>query len=169
METIIGLIPNDDDVALVRQELKKAGFAKNKINILFQPADVWQRLEGRQEIRIVFKDAVIGMLIGLLVGAIYGVPAGISNCRFMNCSLETSVILWLIISLFWVVAGGFLGAILGFDKFEADFYSYVEGVERGEALFVVESSEDQAPEAMRILQQENGILIHEIHDETGAR
>ena len=86
METIIGLIPNDKDVLTARQELEKAGFAKNKINILIQPADVWQRLEGRQKIRIVFKDTVIGMLIGPIVGAVYGVPAGYYNCRFMNCS-----------------------------------------------------------------------------------
>jgi hypothetical protein len=165
METIIGLIPNDDDVESARQELKNAGFPKNKINILFQPADVWQRLEGRQKIRIVFKDAVIGMLIGLIVGAVYGVPAGYCNCRFMNCPLETSVILWAIISLFWVVAGGFLGAIVGFDRFEVDFYSYVEGVQRGEALFVVEATEKQAPVVKRILQQEHGILVHDLQEE----
>ena len=165
METIIGLIPNDKDVLTARQELEKAGFAKNKINILFHPADVWQRLEGRQKIRIVFKDTVIGMLIGLIVGAVYGVPAGYYNCRFMNCSLETSVILWVIISLFWVIVGGFLGAIVGLDRFEADFYSYVEGVQRGKALFMVEASEKQAPVVKRILEQEHGILVHDIQEE----
>jgi ABC-type glucose/galactose transport system permease subunit len=165
METIIGLIPNNKDVLTARQELEKAGFAKNKINILFQPADVWQRLEGRQKIRIVFKDAVIGMFIGLFVGAIYGIPAGYYNCRFMNCPLETSIILWAIVSLFWAVAGGFLGAIVGLDRFEADFYSYVEGVQRGEALFVVEASEKQATVVKRILEQEHGILVHDLEAE----
>ena len=165
METIIGLIPNDDDVESARQELKNAGFPKNKINILFQPADVWQRLEGRQKIRIVFKDAVIGMFIGLIVGAIYGVPAGVYNCRFMNCPMGTSVILWMAISLFWVITGAFLGAIVGLDRFEADFYSYVEGVQRGEALFVVEASEKQAPLVQHILEQEHGILVHDLQEE----
>jgi hypothetical protein len=169
METIIGLIPNDRDVLVARQELEEAGFDKNKIDILLQPDEVWQRLGGRQKIRIVFKDAVIGMFIGLVVGAIYGVPAGYYNCVSMNCPFETSVILWAIISLFWVLAGGFIGAIVGLDRFEADFHLYVKGVQRGDALFVVETSEDQAPEAMRILRQEKGMLIHEMHGETGAR
>lgn len=162
METIIGLIPNDHDVASARQELEKAGLAQNKINILFQPADVWQRLGGRQKIRIVFKDAVIGMFIGLIIGAIYGVPAGYYNCRFMGCPLETSIILWAIISLFWVAAGGFLGTIVGLDRFESNFYSYVEGVQRGEALFVVEASDNMAPVVKRILEQEHGILVHDL-------
>jgi hypothetical protein len=169
MDTIISLIPDDEHVTAARQELEEAGIAKNKIDILSQPSDVWRRLGGRLKIRVVFKDAAMGALIGLFIGALYGIPAGVFNCRFMNCSLETSVILWVLASLFWVAVGGFIGAIVGLDRFEEEFYSYVEGVQRGEALFVVESSDDQAPEAMGILQQENGILIHDIREETGAR
>lgn len=169
METVISLIPDVDHVATTRQELESAGFVESKISVLSQPSDVWRRLGGRLKARIVFKDAAVGALIGLIIGALYGIPAGIFNCKFMNCALETSVILWALVSLFWVAVGGFFGAIIGLDRFEEEFYSYVEGVQRGEALFVVETSEDQAPEAMRILQQENGILIHDIHEETGAR
>ena len=52
METIISLIPNDEHVAATRQELETAGFDKDKIDILYQPADVWQRLGGHQKIHI---------------------------------------------------------------------------------------------------------------------
>lgn len=162
METVVSLIPNDDHVAAARQKLETAGFAAEKINVLFQPAAVWQRLRGRQGIRALAKQTALGALIGLLVGALYGVPAGIFNCKFMNCSLETSVILWALITLFWILAGGFLGSIIGLDKLECNLYSYVEGVRRGEALFVVETKREQVPIAMHILQQAQGTVIQDV-------
>jgi hypothetical protein len=166
METIVSLIPNDEHVTAAKQELETAGFAEDKINVLLQPVEVWQRLRGHQGIRAVAKKAALGAFLGLFVGAIYGVPAGIFNCKFMNCSLQTSVILWALITLFWVLAGGFLGGIIGLDKLEHSLYSYVEGVRRGEALFVVETPEERAPEARRILRQEQGTVIHEIRQRT---
>lgn len=168
METVISLIPNDEHVAKTKQALEAAGFIENKINVLRQPADVWRRLDGRQKIWTVAKKAGLGALIGLLIGALYGIPAGIFNCRFMNCSLQTSVIMWALISLFWVIGGAFLGAIIGLDKLEYDLYSYIEGVRRGEALFVVETTEKQVQAAEQILQQAHGTVIHDIHEEMEA-
>ena len=169
METVISLIPNDKNVATTRQKLEMAGFAESKISVFFQPADVWQRLGGRQKVWAVAKKAGLGALIGLIVGALYGIPAGVFNCKFMNCPLETSVIMWVLISLFWVIGGAFLGTIIGLDKLEDDLYSYIEGVRRGEALFVIETSEERTSEAMRILRKEQGTVIHDIHEETEAR
>jgi hypothetical protein len=166
METVISLLPNDEHLAAARRELASAGFTQNRITVLFQPADVWQRLGGHQKVRAVVKKAVLGGVIGLLVGALYGIPAGIFNCQFMNCSLETSVVLWALITLFWILAGGFFGSIIGIDGLERDLYSYVEGVRRGEALVVVETPEEQALEARRILLQEQGTAVHEIHQGT---
>jgi hypothetical protein len=169
METVISLVPNDEHVITARQELETAGFAESEISVLFQPADVWHRLGGHQKVRAVVKKAALGALTGLIVGALYGIPSGVVNCKFLNCPLETSVVMWGLISVFWVVAGGFLGAIIGLDRLEEDLYSYVEGVRRGEALFVVETPQEQAQDAMRILRQEHGTVIHEIREETEAK
>jgi len=169
METVISLIPNDEHVEKAKQELEKAGFADSKIGVFFQPADVWQQLGGRQKFRIVVKDAAIGALFGLVIGAIYGIPTGIILCRFMNCPLQTGVVLWVIVTLFWVIAAGILGAIVGLNRLEDDLYSYMEGVRRGEALFVVETPEERVSDAMRIMRQEQGTVIHEIHEEIEAK
>lgn len=169
MKTVISLIPNDEHLVEAKKELTKAGFGESKTSILFQPADVWRRLEGQQKVRIVFKNGAVGALIGLFVAALYGVPAGILNCQFMNCSVGMSATFWALISLYWVAAGGFLGALVGLDKLEDDLYSYVEGVRRGEALFVVETSEEKAVEARRILQQEHGTVIHDVPGGAGAK
>lgn len=169
MGMVISLIPNDEHVVSARQTLEMAGFAKSKISVLFDPSDVWQRLGGRQKIMTVAKKSALGALVGLFVGAFYGLTSGLLNCKFMDCSLQTSVTLWVLISLYWIVGGGFLGAVVGLDKLEYDLYSYVEGVRRGEALFVVEASEDRVQEVEQILRQEQGVVIHEIHEETEGR
>lgn len=162
METIVSLMPNDEHITAARQELETAGFAEDRINVLRQPVEVWRRLRGYQGIRAVAKKAALGAFFGILVGALYGIPSGFFNCKFMNCSLETSVILGALITLFWVLAGGFLGSIIGLDQLERGLYSYVEGVRRGEALLVVAADRDQVPIARRILQQEWGTVIQDV-------
>jgi hypothetical protein len=160
MSTVVGLIAGDEHVTLVGEALKAAGFSEDKISILCRPAEVWQRLEGRKKLRVVYRNALIGMLLGLVVGVLYGATAGILNCRLMNCPVTTSLILLALISLYWLAGGGFLGALIGLDRLERDLYSYVEGVRRGAALFVVESPEERAPEVAGIMAQEEGAVLH---------
>ena len=169
METIVCLVPNDEHVATARQDLMMTGIPENEITVLLQPASVWQRLKGPLKIRRVFRYAAIGALFGLAIGALYGVPAGYLNCTLMNCPIKTSVILGVLITLFWILGGGLVGAIVGLDRLEHDLYSYVEGVRRGEALFVVEAPEERAQEAVQILRQERGTVIHEIREEMEAK
>ena len=40
---------------------------------------------------------------------------------------------------------------------------------RGEALFVVGTPEEKVPEVMHILRQEQGTVIHDIHEEVGMK
>lgn len=160
MSTVLGLIADDEHITLVREALKAAGVSEDKISILRRPGEVWQRLEGRKKLRVVFRNAFIGMLLGLVVGVLYGATAGVLNCRLMDCPVTTSLISLGLISLYWIAGGGFLGALIGLDRLEGDLYSYVEGVRRGAVLFVVESPEERAPEVADILAQEEGALLH---------
>lgn len=165
MAFVISLVPDEEHVTVTQKKLEAFGFAPEAVSILHKPAAVWRQLGGHEKRSVVFRHIAIGALLGIVVGALYGVPAGIFNCAFMGCPQTLSVILWALITIFWVIGGGFLGAIIGLDKIEYDLYSYVEGVRRGEALFIVETSEDRAPEAIRILRQEHGTVIHDIHKE----
>jgi hypothetical protein len=169
MDTLVCLLPDSEHVATAKRRLNVAGYVENEISVLDQPADVWRRLDGHQKFKTVAKKAAIGALLGLVIGALYGVPSGVLMCRFMNCPLETGVVMWVLISLFWVIAAGILGALIGLNELEYDLYSYVEGVRRGELLFVVKTPEKQVPDAVRILRQEFGTVIHTIHEETSAR
>lgn len=165
MAFVLSLVPDDDHVANTQKELAAAGFPATSVNVLHHPAEVWQHLNGRQKMAAVFKHAAIGGLLGIIVGALYGVPAGVFNCTLMNCPQSTSIMLWALITLFWIMGGGLLGGLVGLDRLERDLYDYVEGVRRGEALIVVESSAQQVPQARRILQHQHGTVIHDIYPE----
>lgn len=164
MTTLAGLIPNDEHVDHVVESLESEGIFSDRYQILTRPADVWQRLNGHRRLQIVFRNALRGMLIGLGIGMLYGVPAGFFNCRLMNCELSTSLVMLLLISLYWVAGGAVLGAIIGLDRLERPLYSYVEGVRRGEALMVVETTEAEAPEVFEILTHETGSMVQPIPD-----
>lgn len=165
MKRLVGLIPNDEHLVKAREALQAAGIGEGSISALVRPADVWERLGGRRKLRIFFRYTAVGALLGLAVGAFYGVPSGILNCSGMGCPIGTSGILLLVISVYWVLGGAFLGAIVGADRMEQNLYSYVEGVRRGSALLIVETPDEQSAEVERILHQESGLLVHDVERE----
>lgn len=160
MKTLIGLIPDNEHVAHVQEALKAAGIGENEVHALVRPAEVWERLGGRKKLAVATKYALAGSALGLLVGGLYGIPAGIFNCSEMGCSVSTSATLLAVITIYWVLGGLFMGAIVGMDRLEQDLYSYVEGVRHGAALLVVEAPDDRASEVTRILQKDRGLLVH---------
>ena len=162
METIVGLIPDDAQMKSAERELKAAGFSDNKMHVLLGTADIWKYLCSKEKARIVFKDAALGALIGLSFGSLIGVIAGILNCRLMECPIGTSLIFLALIMLYCAFAGALFGMIFGLDRAEHSLFSYVADVHRDNALFVVETSTETAPEARHILEQ-YGTLIEMKH------
>lgn len=122
MHTIVSLIPNSEHVTNAGEQLRANGIAEEKIHILHRNADVWQQLNGRQQIHTAVKDALIGMMLGLVVGLLYGITAGILNCRLMGCPVATSLMMLALISIYWMAAGAFLGGVIGFDQLEQKLY-----------------------------------------------
>lgn len=159
MEMVTGLVPNDEHVSKAAKALQAAGFSDDQVKVIHQARDVWQWLNGREKLRVVFKYAFTGALLGLAVGCLYGIPAGLMNCSQMGCSSTLSLILLAIISLYWVLGGALLGGVVGVDQLEHPLYSYVEGVRRGEALFLIETGPERMEEARRILGREAGTCI----------
>jgi hypothetical protein len=162
MNTLIGLIPDERHLMTAEQTLQAAGIDQGAMSVLMRPTDVWQRLGGHKKVRVAIRYALFGALIGLALGGLYGVPAGILNCSELGCTMTVSTVLLALITVYLMVGGAFVGAIVGIDRVEQDLYSYVEGVYRGGALLVVETPAHRIHEVARILQQESGLLVHTI-------
>jgi hypothetical protein len=162
MKTYVGLIPDNEHVAHAGSALQAAGIPAGRIATLTQPADVWERLEGHRRFQVVRKSATIGAILALAVSTIYTVPLVLMYCPEMGCSFATSVTVLVILALYWLLGGAFLGAIVGADRLEQDLYSYVEGVRRGAMLMVVEAPDEQAAEVPHILERESGLLVYSL-------
>ena len=165
MDIVVGLIPDEAHVTEARRELKAAGFAENNVSVLRTAADVWNKLSGHKKAQVVFKDAAIGALFGFALGSLLGVTTGILNCALMDCPVERSLVFLALIVLYCSLGGGLFGTIVGLDQLERPLYSYIEGVRRGQALFVVETSDERVSDAKRILEKERGIIIEDFHEE----
>lgn len=165
METIVGLVPDEIHVTEARQEMRSAGFQENKIRVLRKPEDVWNRLKGNKKSRVLFRDVAIGAIVGLALGLLNGATTGYLNCKLMDCPIGSSMIFMTLIVLFCVISGASFGAIVGLDQQDRPLHSYVEGVSRGQALIVVETSTDTAQAVRHILEQ-HGTIVDAIHENT---
>jgi hypothetical protein len=160
METIVGLLPDEDHLATALAELSAAGIAADRMQVGRQPAEVWRLMGGRSRAAAAFRQALKGALIGLALGATYGLVAGILNCRLMGCPLERSVIFFGLISLFSTLAGGLMGGFVGLDQLERPLYSLVHGAMRGQPLIMVQIQGEQACQVCQILADEQCLLVH---------
>jgi hypothetical protein len=161
MTTIVSFIPEEDHVITARQALARAGIPEEKIKILSQPLEVWRRLHGRRKIRALLKNVAVGALLGAVLGLMAAIPAGYFNCAKEACTVPESLWQGAIITAVFAAAGGFLAAMGSIDRFENDVLLYVDGVMRGEPLFMIDAPEDTAEKARRILTEEHGLLIYE--------
>jgi hypothetical protein len=158
METIVGHISDDVHLGTIEQELRAVGISDISVHEVLGPADFWKRQFSRRKARLILKDATNGALIGLGFGILIGVIAGVLNCRLMDCPIGTSLIFLTLITLYCTFAGALIGMTIGLDRAERSRLSYVANAHRDQALFIVETSVETAPEARHILAQ-HGIVI----------
>lgn len=160
MSKIVGLISDERRVSKVKAALQAAGIAADRVGVLHEPADVWQRLNGRDKLHVVRKDFLLGALLGLVIGIFYGVPAGVLNCQLGGCTIITSLIFFGAIAFYWAVAGGLVGALIAYAQLEQDLFAYLRGVREGEAVVLVEASAQQIGHVAQIMSREAGTLVH---------
>jgi hypothetical protein len=158
METVVGLIPDDMRTSETRREMKSAGFTENDISVLRTSDDVWSHLDGRKKAHVVLRNVAIGSVFGLVLGILYGATTGFLNCTLMNCPNRSNMVFVVFIVLFCAFSGGFFGALFGLGQ-PNRLYSCTECVRRGQVLFVVETTDERAEEAIRILKQEGALLV----------
>jgi len=165
MEKIVGVFANDSDLLSSREELTAVGFQNAAIKVSREPSQVWQWLDGKKRLRRLLKSAGYGAAIGIVVGGLYGIPAGIANCTIGACSVATSLKFLVVIEAYWMLAGGFLGAIAGLDRLERALFAYVEGARKGESVLVVESPPEKSTQVMEIMRQNHSTAVQDIHEE----
>jgi uncharacterized membrane protein len=160
MKTVVGLFENYSNADRAVSELSSHGFSRDEISIAARDAAIRDRMatgESGKE-RAVAESAgagavgggVLGGLTGLLVGigalAIPGigpvVAAGTLAATLGSTAVGAGI---------GAAAGGLIGALVGMGIPEEDAHFYAEGVKRGGVLVTVQTSDDRANDALRIM------------------
>lgn len=130
MKTLEPSIHDEEKASRAQEREEGPGAGKGELTTLLHAAQESEQLWGRKRLTVVVRFAIAGAILGLVVGALYGIPAGMMNCSAMGCPFTTSVTLLVVITVYWVLGGACMGAIVGMDRLEQGFYTGVKGVRR---------------------------------------
>ena len=174
-KTVVGLFDDFAEAQSVVQDLVNAGFSRNDISIAAnQTASGYTGdgatvgTAGTGEGHAVGKDAGIGAGIGGVVGLLVGLGAltipGIGPVLAagpLAAALGVTVGSTVTGAVVGGVVGGLVGALthIGVPKEHAEYYA--EGVRRGGTLVTVNAPDDQAEEAVDILNGHGAVDIEE--------
>ena len=155
---VVRLFDTDQDAQLAIQALEQAGFDDSAIEVV-DVKQVTSIYEGQGSIvsETLLSGAFGGALWGILIGALAG--AGLllfpETATMMGGYLNTWVATTLAGTFFGALFGAILGFLIGQGTAEEDVYLYDDSVEFGSQLVRLQTSEDRAMEASRILHQVN--------------
>ena len=175
-KTVVGLFDNFDEAQSVVRDLVNAGFRREDISIAANQAasgyneDALSSTDGDTAGtgHAVGKDAGIGAGIGGVIGLVVGLGAltipGIGPILAagpLAAALGVTAGSTVTGAVIGGVAGGLIGALthIGVPKEHAEYYA--EGVRRGGTLVTVNSPDDQAQEAVDILNGHGAVDIDE--------
>lgn len=138
MNTIIGLLPSQQDPIAEVEKLVDAGISKENIFVLTHEKSIREIL-GCDPICTVRFYAIWGALICGAIYSIFGILAAWCECNLFGFD-QTNGVLTL---MGGVLAGGFvgavLGAIIGLGKSEENTHLYTQGARMGNRVLVLRS------------------------------
>jgi hypothetical protein len=128
------------------------------MDILGDGRTVWERLGGDQD-HIVAKYAAWGGLIGLAIYGPFGLTASMCECMLFDYNPTIGIGILLAFMAAGTIFGAFIGSFVGAGELGNITHLYTEGVRRGGALVVVQTTDDLASSAMSILRQEHALGV----------
>lgn len=155
---VVRLFDTEQDAQMAVQALEQAGFDQSAIEVV-DVKQVTSIYEGQGS--TARETLLSGGFGGALWGSIIGALAGVGLLLFpeMATMMGGFMLTWATVTLAGTFFGALFGAILGFligqGTAEEDAYLYDDSVEFGSQLVRLQTSEDQAMEASRILHQVN--------------
>lgn len=156
---VVRLFDTEQDAQLAIQALEQAGFDPSATEIVDvkQVTSIYEGQRSSTVSETLLSGAFGGALWGTIIGALSG--AGLLLFPEMATMMGGYMITWAAVTLAGTFFGALFGAILGFlighGTAEEDAYIYDDSVEFGSQLVRLQTSDDRAMEASRILHQVN--------------
>lgn len=174
MDTVIGLFHDRSDANQAVTELEEAGFDSEEIGLLAQREAVEDVLHVDREEAAV-ESAGAGALGGSALGGLIGLLAGASALVVPGIGPAVAVGTWA--SVLGTTAagagvgaayGGVVGALIGLGMTEEQTNVYVEGVQEGGILMVVQPEDNRPALAEEVLRANGGAAVYSLSKETSA-
>ena len=171
MDTVIGLFKDRSDAHQAVAELEEEGFTQEEIGLLAQRDAVEDVLDVDFEEAAV-ESAEAGALGGSALGGLIGLLAGASALVVPGIGPAVAVGSWA--SVLGTTAagagvgaayGGLVGALVGFGVTEEQTHIYVEAVQQGSLLMVVQPENDRHALAEKILRDNGGSAVYSLLEE----
>jgi uncharacterized protein (TIGR02284 family) len=155
---VVRLFDTEKDCQIAHQALQEAGYPQEDIEIVdVQQLSIYKG-QGSSVNEAVISGAIGGGLWGILIGAAAGVGA-LFVPGMASMIADSAAATLVSITIAGILAGALLGAILGFvigqGVFEEDAYLYDDSLTHGTTLLQLQTSDDRALEASRIMHQIN--------------
>jgi hypothetical protein len=154
MKAVIGLFADMAQAETAVEGFKDAGFAEEKIGVMARGYLFKEHLGVNAHSDEVLEKAGLGVAVGTAAGGLLGFLAtGISLVIPVLGPILAAGSLVPIITgaTAGAVYGGLLGAFLGMDVPEAEAKFYVDKLESGSIMVVVNADDEQAAEAWSIM------------------
>jgi hypothetical protein len=145
MKTVIGLFWSDEDVKNPLQRLEDAGFARDSVGTPRRISR--QRLAGDLGHPLA-RCTGLGAVIGVAIFGTFGLAAALAGCNWFGYDFTYGAATLVGFVLVGSLVGALLAIWVGIDALESDTHLYVQGVNLGGKLVIVQSDDEQTTKAI---------------------
>jgi hypothetical protein len=152
VNTVIGLLPNEQKINRELNVLDQAGFSEDDIQIITLDREV-EKYFSHEKFSFVTEYAGWGALIVGAIYTIFAIAAAWCDCTLLHYSFKNTIVIIPLGLLVGGFIGGFLGLISGIAEFENKITPYTQGVQRGGHVIAVQVDEAESEKAKQALQR----------------
>jgi hypothetical protein len=154
METVIGLFQNKIDLNRTNTELQNRGFSEEQIHVI-EKASQFRNYMDCSYGRSMLKNMIGGAVFFGIIFAVIGMAAGFCEA-LAGMPPGLCVGVGVVLLLLGALVGAFLGAIIGWARVDGETRFYLDGLEKGHTLMLVQTDEeDSVALVQRIFKTEN--------------
>lgn len=156
--TVVGIFSSNDEARSAVNSLRTNGFGDNEISLIAR--DDRQQQEGEGGTSATYQDQNLGdgTATGGILGGLAGLLAGVGALVIPGVGpiIAAGPIAGVLTG---AVAGGIAGGLIDYGIPEEQGQEYEQRVKAGDTLLLIETSEERANDAGRILREENAAEV----------
>jgi len=152
MKKVIGLFPYSKDVNVYLSRIEEMGFSKARLSVVTEENNI-RCLLGCNPTPIVVQYATWGIILGVSVYGVFALVAMWCDCIIYPVSRLVAAEIIIIGMLAGVLIGGLIGVFIGWAEFEKNTHLYIQGVNIGESVIVLEAGTRETDRAVEALQE----------------